>query len=60
MREVSQLEIFMEQELRFVLNLGRMALLNKKIGPIMSNFLSQISWARKKNIVISALKSCIK
>ena len=39
-REVPQLEILMEQELRFELDLGRLAYLNEKktIGPIMSNF----------------------
>ena len=37
-REVPRWEIFMEQELRFGLDLGRLALLKKKIGPIMSNF----------------------
>jgi hypothetical protein len=36
-REVPQWEIFIEQEL----SLGQLALLKKKIGPIMSNFLGQ-------------------
>ena len=38
-REVPRMEIFMEQELRFGLDLGQMALLEKKrFGLIMSNF----------------------
>ena len=38
-REVPRWDIFMEQELRFGLDLGRLALLKKKtFGPIMSNF----------------------
>ena len=30
--------IFMEQNMRFGLILGRLAILKKKLGPIMSNF----------------------
>ena len=38
-REDPQWEIFMEQELRFGLDLGRLALLKKKLGQLlMSNF----------------------
>ena len=58
----------MEQELRFGLKLGRLAILKKEFGPIVSNF-----WGRffhvfvgkififyfLKNIVASALKSYI-
>ena len=33
-REVPRWQIFMEQELRYGLDLGRLALLKKKIGPI--------------------------
>ena len=41
-REVPRWEIFMEQELRFGLDSGRLALLKKKrFGPIMSNFLGR-------------------
>ena len=56
----------MEQELRFGLDLGPLALLKKKrFGTIMSNFLGlfffKFSWVKKiENIVVSALKSCIK
>ena len=53
----------MEQELRFGLDLGRLALLKKKFGTIMSNFLGkffQVFMGKKnKNIVVSELKSCI-
>ena len=63
-REVPRLEIFMEQELIFGLDLGRLALLKKKLGPIMSNFLGRffqvIMEKINKNIVASTLKSCIK
>ena len=67
-REVRWWEIFMEEELRFGLDLGRLALLKKKFWPIMSNFLgwffSNFHWQKKrkktKNIVGSALKSYIK
>ena len=38
-REALRWEIFMEQELRFGLDLGRLAVLEKGPGPIMSNFL---------------------
>ena len=34
-------EILMKQKLRFGVDLGRLALLKEKIGPIMSNFLGQ-------------------
>ena len=37
-REIAWWEIFMEQELRFGLDLGRLALLKKPFGSIMSNF----------------------
>ena len=37
-REVLRWEIFMEQELKFGLDLGRLAVLKKRSGPIMSNF----------------------
>ena len=37
-REVPRWEIFMEQELRFGLDLGRLALQKKAFGPIMINF----------------------
>ena len=37
-REVTRLEIFTEQELIFGLDLGRLAILKKGSGPIMSNF----------------------
>ena len=62
-REVSQWEIFMEQELRFGLDLGLLALMKKKrFGPIMSNFLGQFFYEQKKtkNIAAFALKSYIK
>jgi hypothetical protein len=36
--KIAQGAIFMEQKLRFGLDLGRLAILKKKIGPIMSNF----------------------
>ena len=36
--EVTQGDIFMEQKRRFGLVLGRLAILKKKLGPIMSNF----------------------
>ena len=37
-REVLRWEIYMEQELRFGLDLGRLAVLKKGSGPIMGNF----------------------
>jgi len=36
--EVAQGDIFMEQKMRFGLVLGQLAVLKKKLGPIMSNF----------------------
>ena len=36
--EVAQGDIFMEQKMRFGLVLGRLAVLKKKLGSIMSNF----------------------
>ena len=33
---------FMEQELRFGLDLGRLEILKKRFGPIMSNFLGRV------------------
>ena len=54
----------MEHELRFGLFLGRLAILEKKLGPIMSNSFFMFSWANEfiifLNIVASALESCIK
>ena len=53
----------MEQELRFGLDLGRLALL-KKMGRLWATFEAEIfmfSWAKKfEKIVASALKSGIK
>ena len=57
----------MEQELRFGLNLGWLALLKKTIWadyeqllrPVISSFHGQ-NKIKNKNIVASALKSCIK
>ena len=37
-KEVAQGDIFMEQKMRFWLVLGRLAILKKNWGPIMSNF----------------------
>ena len=36
--EVAQRAIFVEHNMRFGLILGRLAILKKKLGPIMSNF----------------------
>ena len=36
--EVAQGAIFMEQNMRFGLILGRLAMLKKNLGPIMTNF----------------------
>jgi len=36
--EVAQGDIFMEQKMRFGLVLGQLAVLEKKLGLIMSNF----------------------
>ena len=50
-KEVSWWDIFMEQELRFELDFGRLALLKKRSGPIMSNFLGlffQVFMDKKK------------
>ena len=53
-REVPRWEIFVEQELRFGLGLGRLELLKKQtFGPIMSNFLGRFfscfHWQKNKN-----------
>ena len=67
-REVPRWEIFMEQELRFELDFGRLALLKKRSGPIMSNFLGLFFHFFGfnfflnfffENTIASALKSCI-
>ena len=66
-REVPRWEIFMEQELRFELDLGQLALLKKK--PLVrfwaafeAVFLSFLGKKEKKinNIVASPLENCIK
>ena len=66
-REVPRWMIFMEQELRFGLDLERLALLKKKhiwadyeqlLRPVFSSFRGQLK--KNKNIVVSTLKSCIK
>ena len=67
-REVPRWEIFIEQELRFGLDLGQLAVLKKGSGLIMSNFWGQFFHVFrgkkmlnlfKRNIIVSALKSCI-
>ena len=63
-REVAQWEIFMGQELKFGLDLGRLAIRKKKIGadyePLFRVFFSCFQGQKKiENIVASALKSCI-
>ena len=50
--EVAQGTIFMEQSMRFRLILGRLAILKKSFGPIMSNFwngfFSCVHWQNKR------------
>ena len=56
-KEVAQGSIVMEQKLRFGMDLGRLAILTKKLGLIMSN-----SWGRLFHVFVGnffALKSCI-
>ena len=60
----------MKQELRFLLDLGWLTLLKKKgFGPIMINFFDKFFQVfirqkdlknRNKNIVVSAINSCMK
>ena len=52
-REVPQWEIFMEQELRFRLDLGRLAILKKRLGRLRATFEAVFfifSWAKKHKI----------
>ena len=54
-REIKRWEIFMEQELRLRLDLGRLVLLKKIFGPIVSNFICRFFESfieeKMKNIV---------
>ena len=59
--EVAKGAIFMEQNMRFGLILGLLAILKKNLGWLWATFEAvffMFSWAKKK-IVLSALKSCI-
>ena len=61
-------EIFMEQKMRFGLILGWLAILKKRMGAdyeqllrvVFSSFQEQKNDFFLKNILVSALKSCIK
>ena len=66
-REVPQWEIFMEQELRFRLDLGWLALLKNNWADyeqFLRPVFFMLSWAKEinkdKNIVASEQKSCLK
>ena len=51
----------MEQEMRFGLDLGRLALLKKNIWADYEQLFRLVFMGKKvKNIVVSTLKSCIK